>query len=113
MSHIRIPRDGVFVDVGCGKGKILLLAAEYGFERIIGLEISPQLCEIAQQNVDAFRERRPNSASRTVVCTNILDYQFKGDETDCFLYSPFDQTVTSSFMEMLRKSVDDNPGNLH
>lgn len=113
MTHIGIPHDGVFVDVGCGKGRILLLAAEYGFERIVGLEISPQLCQIAERNVNAFRQRTNNACSVNVVCTNILHYQLKGDESVFFLYSPFDHPVTKGFLDLLRKSIDDHPRTLH
>lgn len=113
MRRVQLPREGVFVDVGCGKGRILLLAAEQGFNRIVGLEISPQLCQIAQRNIDAFNKHHRDSAALSVVCTNILHYQFSGDETVFFLYSPFDYTVTSQFLEMIRKSIDESPRELY
>ena len=31
---------GVFVDFGCGKGRVLLLATDYPFDRIVGVEFS-------------------------------------------------------------------------
>ena len=73
MEKVDLPRDGVFVDVGCGKGRILLLAAEQGFNQVVGLEISPALCQIAERNVETFKEARPKTGSIKVVCTNILD----------------------------------------
>ncbi|MCA9217507.1 MAG: hypothetical protein KDB27_30775 [Planctomycetales bacterium] len=39
MKRVHLPRDGVFVDVGCGKGRILLLAVEHGLNRVVGIEI--------------------------------------------------------------------------
>ncbi|MCM2370722.1 class I SAM-dependent methyltransferase [Aporhodopirellula aestuarii] len=112
MAKLDLPREGVFVDVGCGKGRILLLAAEHGFDQVVGLEISPSLCEIAERNVASFRENTPTASSIEVVCTNILDYQMDGSETVFFLYSPFDQPVTKTFLEMIRQSINDHPRDL-
>jgi SAM-dependent methyltransferase len=43
IAKVDLTSDGVFVDARCGKGRILLLAAEYGFDQVVGLEISPVL----------------------------------------------------------------------
>src|SRR5277367_3679731 len=40
----------VFVDYGCGKGRVLLVATHFPFQRIVGVEFAPQLAEIAEQN---------------------------------------------------------------
>lgn len=113
MEQVDLPREGMFIDVGCGKGRILLLAAEHGFERIVGLEISQTLCEIAGRNIDAFTKFNPDSGSMEVVCTNVLDYQMEGNETVFFLYSPFDYPVTGRFLEMIRESIAENPRDLY
>jgi len=112
MEKVDLGREGVLVDVGCGKGRILLLAAEHGFDQVIGLEISPALCQIAERNVDAFRKVNPESGSIKVVCTNILDYQMTGNENVFFLYSPFGYSVTDRFLEMVRESLKKHPRDL-
>lgn len=112
MEKLDLPRNGVFVDVGCGKGRILLLAAEQGFDQVVGLEISPGLCQIAERNVATFKEAKPKTGSIKVVCTNILDYQMDGSETVFFLYSPFGYSVTERFLEMIRQSLKDHPRDL-
>ena len=48
MSALTLPLDGTFVDVGCGKGRVLLWAANCGFQRIVGLEFAKEL------QLDAF-----------------------------------------------------------
>jgi len=42
--------DFTFVDLGCGKGRALLVAAELPFHHIVGVELSADLCEIARKN---------------------------------------------------------------
>src|ERR1700674_116890 len=47
--------DYTFVDFGCGKGRVLLLASEFPFRKIIGLEFSPELHGIAENNIRRYR----------------------------------------------------------
>src|SRR5262249_51546264 len=47
-----------FIDVGCGKGRVVLLASQLGFNRVIGVEFSPWAGEIAAGNIRAFRGNR-------------------------------------------------------
>jgi predicted RNA methylase len=47
--------DFAFIDLGSGKGRTLLLAAEYPFERVIGVEYCPQLNEVARSNIPKLR----------------------------------------------------------
>ena len=44
-----------FIDLGCGKGRTLLMASQYPFRRIIGVELLSELHRIAQQNIRDFR----------------------------------------------------------
>ena len=48
-----------FVDLGCGKGRPLLVASEYPFREIIGVELSASLAKIAQRNGDLIKQRFP------------------------------------------------------
>ena len=112
MQQIDVPRDGTFVDVGCGKGRVLLLAAEQGFGDVVGLEISQSLTEIARRNVEVFRSRHRECGDIEVICTNILDYEMDGDENVFFLYSPFDEPVTAKFLDLIRDSVRTHPRDL-
>lgn len=53
LSAILEPNEcgGTFVDVGCGKGRILIEALALGFDRVIGIEYDPELCRVARANV--------------------------------------------------------------
>lgn len=55
MSHLPGSLSGFdFVDVGCGKGRVLMYAAQWDFNRITGIDFSPELSGIARRNVAAF-----------------------------------------------------------
>ncbi len=53
-----VSSDDVFVDFGSGMGRILLLAVQYPFRRVVGVELSEELNEIAKANVAANRRRQ-------------------------------------------------------
>jgi SAM-dependent methyltransferase len=55
--------DTSFVDFGCGKGRVLLVAATYPFRRVIGVEFSNDLCETAGENVERHSENSESSDS--------------------------------------------------
>src|SRR5262245_44984302 len=39
-----------FIDLGCGKGRATIVASEFPFKKITGIEISPQLARVGQKN---------------------------------------------------------------
>src|SRR5215472_14564615 len=43
-----------FLDLGCGKGRALLLASEFNFREVIGVELNPELAATALRNVDLW-----------------------------------------------------------
>ena len=43
-----------FVDVGCGKGRAMLLALRFPFRQVLGVELSPELAVVAQDNLRRF-----------------------------------------------------------
>jgi SAM-dependent methyltransferase len=101
------PSD-VFVDFGAGKGRVLLQAARFPFARVIGVELSPELSDIARANVDAPQDdRRCDDVS--VVTADVLDYAIPDDMTVAYLYNPFRGDVFDAFVEQLIASVDRAP----
>ena len=60
MSSLEIDfQDLTFIDVGSGKGRVLLMAAEYPFRRVLGVELLPALHRVAQANIRAYKSESP------------------------------------------------------
>jgi SAM-dependent methyltransferase len=108
IRSVPAPRESVFVDFGCGKGRVTLLAAEY-FERVRGIEFSPQLCSIAEHNVTLFRKRKRSLGAIEVLCIDANDYEFSHDESVLYFFHPFDQTVLTSIIQKLLESLRAHP----
>jgi SAM-dependent methyltransferase len=51
LDRLCLSRDDAFVDIGCGKGRVLAIAATYPVGSILGIEYEPTLAEIAKINV--------------------------------------------------------------
>jgi hypothetical protein len=109
MSKLNVPPNGTFVDFGSGKGRALLLASNYGFRRVIGVEFSAQLCEIARSNVAAYRRRKRDGAPIVLLEEDATEYKFYDDETVIYLYNPFDSVVLSAVLEGLVASIRRQP----
>ena len=108
MEQLDLPADSVFVDIGCGMGRVLLLASRYPFKRLVGIDLSPQLCEIAERNMTLL-PRVGTSLPYEIHAEDVTEYDFKPDENVFFLYNPFDETIMAAFLNALRDSIDRAP----
>ena len=75
-------RNWLFVDLGCGKGRGLLLAKELGFGKIVGVEFSPSLAKIARRNVTRYKQI-------SVVQGDASKYIFPPEPIVIYMYNPF------------------------
>jgi predicted RNA methylase len=92
-----------FIDFGSGKGRVLLIAAEYPFREIIGIEFSRELHEIALRNIS--RSRRPLTREIRVrsINVNAAEVELPRGDLVCFFNNPFGPPVISRVAERLVK----------
>jgi SAM-dependent methyltransferase len=105
----QVDERDVFVDFGCGKGRVLLEATEqYRFRRVIGVEVEPHLADAARvlltENQALLGGRRWE-----VVTADVLDYEIPDDLTVAYLYDPFTAPVFDALLSRLEASVDRCP----
>ena len=109
LSAAGIPARGTFVDIGCGKGRVLMVAALHGFANVTGVDYSPSLCDTARRNLDALRATRGLRFDAAIHAIDAVDYAFQPDDTVLFLFNPFDETVLRAVLENLRISLATHP----
>jgi SAM-dependent methyltransferase len=78
-----------FVDVGCGKGLVLLLAADHPFERIVGIDCAPEMCAQALRNLSGYCNPGQRCHSIDILCMDAGDYSFPQKELVIYLFNPF------------------------
>lgn len=91
-----LPKEALqatFIDLGCGKGRALILAKEAGFTKIKGVEFSSKLASVAKQNV---------SKDVQVLCGDAGNYKFTDEPVVLFLYNPFGPEVLLRVLENLQ-----------
>ncbi len=105
LRKLALPKDGVFVDLGCGKGRVLLIAAQLGFRKVVGIEFCAQLSRQARENVELFLKKYPASSPLEVIEADVTGYEFRDDENIFFLYNPFDSIVLGQVLDNISKSA--------
>jgi SAM-dependent methyltransferase len=92
-----------FIDYGCGKGRALLMASDYPFARIIGVEYSAEMAAIARRNIASYRNPAQRCHVIDVVEADAAVYQ--PPQTACvfFLYNPFDAAILRPVLERIRQ----------
>ncbi len=98
-----------FIDLGSGKGRALLMAAEHPFRRIIGVELVQGLHQACLENVEAAREGRPEAPPIEALCMDARDFQFPLEPLLVYLFNPFPEPVFAAVLSNLRRSTLENP----
>jgi SAM-dependent methyltransferase len=101
------PHD-VFIDYGSGKGRVLLMAAEYPFKRVIGVEISHELNQIARENVEKHRQRLTCKNIELLTCDG-AEYQLPDDVTIAYFYNPFHRNTFTAVLDRISDSLERHP----
>lgn len=102
--------DDVFIDIGAGKGRVVLEAAsQYNFKRAIGLELSPELARVARANLAAAPRSHQDVS---IVVGDATRYRLPDDVTVIFLYNPFRGALFDQFLARVIESLDRCPRSL-
>lgn len=103
-----------FIDIGSGKGRALLLASEFPFPRILGIELLPELNRIAQENIRKLSNSHPGPpsyGSRTIeaTCGDATQFEFPDDPLVVFLFHPLLEVGFRKVLKNLERSLRDHP----
>jgi SAM-dependent methyltransferase len=82
-----------FVDLGCGKGRPLLVASEFPFRDLVGVELAPELAAEARKNAAILQQRFPARVPVRIVTADASTFPFPAGNLVVFLYNPFGEEV--------------------
>jgi SAM-dependent methyltransferase len=112
-----------FVDVGSGKGRALLLASDYPFREVIGVELSPELDRVARANVARYAAviaAEPHAHGNLLHRPPVISIQ--GDATEflwppgplvVYMWNAFTSPVMERVFHNLRASLAEQPRELY
>jgi SAM-dependent methyltransferase len=101
-------RDGAFVDFGSGKGRALMLASQFGFKNLIGIEYSEELCEISKQNLANWRTKKRMDYEFEIVCSDAGEFTIPDKATVLYFFNPFQEAVFQRVSEKIQESISRN-----
>jgi len=102
-------REFTFIDIGSGKGRALLMAADFPFRRILGIELLPELHRIAQENINHYRSDSQQCFALESACGDAGEFVFPSEPMVLYLFNPLPEPGLHEFIVHLEKSLRENP----
>jgi SAM-dependent methyltransferase len=94
-----------FIDIGCGKGSVLLTAAaDRRFKRIIGVEYSAALSQIAKNNIEQYRGRL-QTHKIDVITGDAAEFQFPDGPLMVYFFNPFRDVTMDAVLKNLNRRL--------
>ena len=97
-----------FIDIGCGKGRVMCVAAHYGVTKMSGIDLSKELCDATLINLAKTKTQFPGIDYKII--NNDAFYFSIPEDADCiFLFNPFDEIIMSGVVSNIRESLEKFP----
>jgi SAM-dependent methyltransferase len=110
MASLKIDfQEFTFIDIGSGKGRVLLMAADYPFRRILGIELLPALNRVAQENLSAYKSDSQQCFALETVCGDAREFIFPAEPILLYLFNPLPEFALTEVMANLDHSLKQSP----
>ena len=97
-----------FLDIGCGKGRALCVAANKGFGKVTGIDFSKEFCKAAEKNLSMTRKQFPDLQYK-IINNDAFYFEIPNDVDCIFMFNPFDDVIMSGVAENILESFEINP----
>jgi SAM-dependent methyltransferase len=100
-----------FLDIGCGKGRALLVASELPFRQVIGIELNPKLATVAQANTEIWNASHaadptaPLLAPINILEQDALELDLPAAPTLIFLFHPFEAPLLRKLLRRIEAQI--------
>ena len=101
-----------FLDIGCGKGRALCVAAHHGFKKLTGIDFSKELCEAAKANLEVTKQRIPGM-DFSVIHNDAFYFEIPADADCIFFFNPFDEIIMSGVADNILNSLQHHPRKMY
>jgi SAM-dependent methyltransferase len=98
-----------FLDLGSGKGRTLLMASEYPFRRVLGVELLPELNQLAQENIRKFESAARKCGEVESLCEDARVFKFPAEPLLIYLFNPFLESGLTQVVRNLEQSLRECP----
>jgi SAM-dependent methyltransferase len=101
-----------FVDLGAGMGRALLLAADFPFRAVVGVELNPTLARIGRRNMALWRAAKRARAPMRMLCRDAAEFKLPDGPCVVFLFNPFGAPVLRRLLTAWTRSLAGREGQL-
>ncbi len=109
MASLPIDFDSfTFVDLGSGKGRTLLMASEYPFRKIVGVELLPELHRAAVENLSLYASESQKCKTLEAICGDAADFPFPVEPLVLYLFNPLPESGLRRVITRLDQSLSDH-----
>ncbi len=110
LNTLPIDEPTAFLDIGCGKGRVLAVASEYPFASITGIEISETVAATARRNARVIAERYPERTTISILRGDATAFPMPTSRNIVlFLYNPFDAPLVERLVKHMRHLTEISP----
>jgi SAM-dependent methyltransferase len=102
-------RQFTFIDLGSGKGRVLLMASDYPFREILGIELLPEFDRIARQNLYKYKSDAQKCFHVRSLCGDAREFVFSPEPTVLYLFNPVSESGLLRVISNLELSLRQYP----
>jgi len=95
-----------FIDVGCGKGRAMFMAAHHPFKRIEGIELGKDLVASCERNIRSFRSDGQRCHALSVSCQDASTFMLPDEPLVLYFNNPFTEPIMAKVVAHLRASLE-------
>jgi SAM-dependent methyltransferase len=108
FDKIKVGNITHLLDIGCGKGRAICVAAAKGCKKVSGVDFSKELCLDALNNLTVIQEKQPALKAK-IINSDAYTYQIPADVDCIFLFNPFDDFLMKGVVKNIEQSLKLNP----
>ena len=108
FKQLNIEQYNHFLDMGCGKGRAMCIAAHKGFKQVTGIDFSKELCDAAKENLAVTKQKIP-TLHYTIINNDAFYFDIPGDVNCVFLFNPFDEMIMSGVVNNISAGLKSHP----
>jgi SAM-dependent methyltransferase len=106
MASLPIEFDQfTFIDLGSGKGRTLLMASEYPFKRIVGVELIAELHRAAEENIREYRSPTQRCVQIESLLADAREFELPEEPLVLYLFNPLPEHALSDVLRRLGKAL--------
>ncbi len=99
-------RDHSFIDIGCGKGRPMIVATEFPFRQVIGYDLSVRLVNVANRNAQLVARQYPERVPMRAFAADALQLDFPPGKLVIYLFNPFGAPIMTRLLSQLAAAYE-------